>query len=143
MIVTFGLRERNDMKNDMKLIVYRPSDGSKIGRAYRQNEGGDSALNRLEQMRRENPNIRIVDTTELSEHERDQHYIRAAAVTGSFTRHAVRRIFGSNKHPGTLFGIGVPAVRVEGATPDDSGDIYPHEEAGRVVTILDFLNRRV
>jgi hypothetical protein len=97
----------------------------------------------LNKMRRENPNIRIVDATELSEHERDQHYIRAAAVTGSFTRHAVRRIFGSNKHRGMLFGIDVPAVRVEGATPDDPGDIYPHEEAGRVVTILDFLNRRV
>jgi hypothetical protein len=41
-----------------------------------------------------------------------------------------------------MFGIKVPAVRVEGATPDDPGDIYPHEEVGRVVTILDFLNRR-
>jgi len=116
-------------------------DRSKIERAYRQNEGVDAALDRLEQMRLENPNIRIIEATELSEQERDEHYIRAAAVIGSFTRHAVRRIFGSNKYRGTLFGIEVPAVRVEGATTDEPGDIYPHEEAGRVVTILDFLNR--
>src|SRR5260370_22531254 len=82
------------MKKDMKLVVYRPSDGSKIGRAYRQNEGVDTALDRLEQLRWEDPNITIVDGNELSEHERDLHYIRAAAVTGSFTRHAVRKIFG-------------------------------------------------
>jgi hypothetical protein len=128
--------------NEMRCVVYRPSDRSKIERAYRQNEGVDIALDRLEQMRREDPNIRIVDAAELSEHERDQQYIRDAAVVGSFTRHAVRRIFGSNKYLGTMFGIKVPAVRVEGATPDDPGDIYPHEEVGRVVTILDFLNRR-
>jgi len=126
----------------MNLVVYRPSDRSKIERAYRQNEGVDTALDRLEQMRQEDPNIRIIEATELSVQERDKHYISAAAVIGSFTRHAVRRIFGSNKYPGTLFGIGVPAVRVEGATAGDPGDIYPHAAGGRIVTILDFLNRR-
>jgi hypothetical protein len=78
----------------------------------------------------------------MSEEERDQRYIRDAAVTAAFTRHAVRRIFASNKYPGTDFGISVPALRIEGATPNDPGDIYPHEEAGRVVTILEFLNGR-
>jgi hypothetical protein len=32
-------------------------------------------------------------------------------------------------------------LRVEGATPDDPGDIYLGE-GGRVVTTLDFLNQR-
>jgi hypothetical protein len=126
----------------MKCVVYRPPDRSKIERAYRQNEGVDVALDRLEQMQRQDSNIRIVDTTELSEQEREQLYIRDVAVVGSLTRHAVRRIFGSNHYPATKFGISVPALRVESATPADPGDIYPHEEAGRVVTILDFLNRR-
>jgi hypothetical protein len=63
--------------------------------------------------------IRIVDTTELSEEKRRQRYIREAAVTGAFTSHAVRGIFGSRHYPGTKFGVSVPALRIEGAMRDD------------------------
>ena len=45
--------------------------------------------------------------------------------------------------PGTKFGVSVPEFRIEGAMRDDPGDVYPHEAAGRFVTILEFLNRRL
>jgi hypothetical protein len=131
------------VRKEMKCVVYQPSDRSKIERAFVQNMGIDAALDRLEQMQRQDSNVRIVDATELSDEERRQRYISEAAVTGAFTSQAVRGIFGSRHYPGTKFGISVPALRIEGATRDDPGDVYPHEEAGGVVTILDFLNRRV
>jgi hypothetical protein len=109
--------------DEMKCVVYRPSDRSKIG--FVQNEGIDVTLDRLEQMQRQGSNVRIVDATELSEEERRQRYNSEAAVTGAFTSHAVRGIFGSRHYPGTKFGVGVPALRIEGATPEDPGDVYP------------------
>jgi hypothetical protein len=78
----------------------------------------------------------------LSEEEGRQRYIREAAVMGAFTSHAVRESLVAGT-PGTKFGVSVPEFRIEGAMRDDPGDVYPHEAAGRFVTILEFLNRRL
>jgi len=50
----------------------------------------------------------------------------------------VRQVFGSRRHSGWLFGRGVPALVVVGAS-GFAEDVYPHDSAGRYVMIAEFL----
>ncbi len=54
-------------------------------------------------------------------------------------KYRVRQVFGSKRHPGSLFGKGVPALVVYERADHAPIDVYPHEEDGRLVTIREFL----
>ena len=81
---------------------------------------------------------RVVDAGELSREEREAAYHNLAVRPSVRRRYRVRRVFGTNKYPGSFFGSGVPAlVVIEDGRPVD---VYPHEEQdGTIVTIDDYL----
>jgi hypothetical protein len=103
------------------------------------NSGIREALERIEELRRQGMNIRIVDTAQMSEDELQTAYLKA--ITPSvMKKYAIRKVFGSQQHAGSTFGRGVPALAVQ----SESGrmtDVFPHREAERVVTMNEFLCR--
>jgi hypothetical protein len=81
--------------------------------------------------------IQMIDTTVWSKEKRFEVYgdVMTVAV---LKRSAVRRIYGTNRHPAVNFGKQVPSLVVY----DSNGnpiDAYPREVEGEAVTILDYL----
>jgi hypothetical protein len=125
----------------MSWTIYRHSDPSNIERVFGQNAGIDAALRQLEEMKRQGHDIKFIDTAEMNDAERTGKYLSEAAVCASYHHYVVHGVYGSNSDQYRSFGVGVPALRIERSSPDDPGDIYPHEKDGKYVTIHHFLNR--
>jgi hypothetical protein len=82
---------------------------------------------------------RVIAPSSLSREQLDDVYNRFAVPPSVRKRYGIRRIFGTNKYPGSFFGKGVPALVVlENGRPQD---VFPHEEGGKLVTIKDYLER--
>jgi hypothetical protein len=82
---------------------------------------------------------RVVAPSSLSREELDDLYSRLAVPPSVRKRYSIKRIFGTNKYPGSFFGRGVPALVVlDDGRPQD---VFPHEEGGKIVTIKDYLER--
>lgn len=79
---------------------------------------------------------KVIDVAGLPRQEIEDLYTQLAVPPSVRERYSIRRIFGTNKYPGCFFGRGVPALVVlEDGRPRD---VYPHEEAGKIVTIMDY-----
>jgi hypothetical protein len=90
----------------------------------------------LEQLATRGVRFEIVETSSLSEGALMEAYLEAV-MPAVLRKYRVRQVFGSQRHPGRLFGKEVPALVVyENHVPTD---VYPHEEGGRIVTIREFL----
>jgi hypothetical protein len=76
----------------------------------------------------------------MPEDERMKTYI-AALAPSVLRKYRVRRVFGTHRRAGSAFGRGVPALVVWDEIGDIVADVYPHEEAGRIITICDFLTQ--
>ena len=82
----------------------------------------DKALEYLKRLQELGIVVEIIDTKELSDSDRWKLY--SDAIVGSMVQKAaIRRVFGSNRDPGFMFGKQVPALLVK----DDHicMDIYP------------------
>ena len=102
------------------------------------NGGIQEALERIEGLRRQGLNIRIVDTAQMSEDEVETAYMKA--ITPSvMKKYAIRQVFGSQRQAGFLFGRGVPALAVQNELGAMT-DVFPHKESERIVTIHEFLS---
>jgi hypothetical protein len=120
----------------MKIELY--CDRTAILREIPCNDGVDKALERLEEFRAQGIDAQVVDTSHMSDEEMQANYFRAIQPTAR-GKYSVRQIFGSRSRSRWLFGRGVPALVVE----EPSGvvaDVFPHNESGKIVTILDGLN---
>jgi hypothetical protein len=62
-----------------------------------------------------------------------------AILPSVYKKYRVRRVFGSRKSSGWLFGKQVPALLVFGGDERLPTDVYPHEQEGREVTISDYI----
>jgi hypothetical protein len=82
-------------------------------------------------------NIQIIDTTSWDDELRFKAYSDVITVA-VIKQSAIRRIYGTNRHPGVNFGKQVPSLLIF----DNDGhpiDAYPREVKGEVITILNFL----
>ena len=104
------------------------------------NDGIDMVLENLEEFRRQGIDVQVVDTTRMSEQELQSAYIPAIMPSVS-KKYRVRRIFGSNRHAGSMFGRGVPVLVIRDPSGKTVGDVFPHEQSGQVITIHDALTR--
>jgi len=104
------------------------------------NKGFDKVLQRREDFRRRGIDLRVVDTTAMSDHERQTEYIRAV-LPSVLKKYRIRQVFGSRRHAGFMFGRGVPALVIQVPSGEMAEDVFPHEESGRIVTIHEFLSR--
>ena len=100
-------------------------------------------LDTLERLQLAGYRIDVVDTSDMSDRDRYELYL-AEAVMAAGNRYRVRRVFGSNNHPGEDFGEHVPALLVLRGPNDRPTDVYPHETtAGGLVTIASYLHEAV
>ena len=79
-----------------------------------------------------------VDTAKLSDEELYEVYMQAV-IPSVRKKFGIRRVFGSRKRSGYLFGKGVPALLVYDHEGEYPVDVYPHKEVGRIITIEEFL----
>src|SRR5262249_29187336 len=97
-----------------------------------------AALARAGELRRQGVSVEIVDTSGMEPGELQGRYIEAI-VPSVLKKYRVRQVFGSRRRAGWLFGRGVPALTVAGPSGTVE-DVYPHDRAGKLVTILDFFD---
>lgn len=87
--------------------------------------------------------VELTDTNAISEPERMNLY--SDAITGSVIQKAeIRRVFGSNRYPGTLFGKEVPALLV--LEREICTDVYPQRRSlvdGQEQTIESYLENTI
>jgi hypothetical protein len=118
-------------------LVYEPGNVEKgpENEGLRQEEM-DRLLQRIKEAGLE---YSVVDTSGASRQELEDMYTQLAVTPSVRKRYGVKRIFGTNKYPGSHFGRGVPALVVlENGRPVD---VYPHEEkGGKIMTIRDYID---
>ena len=122
-------------------LFYDP-DFSTIFETHPQNKGIRDVLEHIDDFRIGGVSIEKRDTAKMSATELEHAYIRAI-LPSVYRKYRVRRIFGSNRQAGLLFGRAVPALLISDPTHKTPGDVYPHEQAGRIVTIHEFLTELI
>ena len=126
-----------------KLMPYRKKfllyySAEEVLRDLPSNTGIETAVARAEELRRHGIPVEVMDTDEMEPGELQDRYIEAIGPS-VVKKYRVRQVFGSRRRAGWLFGRGVPALVVVGSTGTVK-DIYPHERAGKLVTISDFFD---
>jgi len=121
--------------NAIKYALY--CDRPAVVREMAANAKFDDALRLIEELRSRGLAVEIVDTAAMSANELHRLYFQSIAPA-VIKKYRVRQVFGSRRRPATLFGREVPALVAFGPT-GYAEDLFPHEQAGVVVTIRDFL----
>jgi hypothetical protein len=124
---------------DQKYVLYYTTPA--ILRGLTCNAGIDEALERIKDLRRQGLKVRVEDTAHMSENELQTAYIRVTTPPSVMKKYPIRRVFGSRRHAGFMFGRGVPALVVYSESREMAEDVFPHEESGRIMTINEFLSR--
>jgi hypothetical protein len=122
----------------MKYELFYDPDVATIFDTHPQNKGVRDVLEHIDDLRKEGVLVEKRNTAKMSATDLEHAYIRAI-VPSVYRKYRVRRMFGSNRQAGLFFGRGVPALVVTDPTHKTPGDVYPHEQTGRIVTIQDFL----
>lgn len=121
----------------MKLELYLSTEKSPLKLPC--NEGFTEARSMFFDLQRKGMDCQLVVVDYLSDGEREIVYGKAIGSSVS-RKYAIRRVFGSRKHSGWLFGKGVPALFVyEDEVSMFPTDVYPHEEGNRTMTVRDYL----
>lgn len=118
----------------MKYLLYLAP--SAVLRELPCNAGIDAATAQAEELRRRGFAVEVVDTSGMGSGDLQGQYIQAIAPS-VVKKYRVRQVFGSRRRAGWLFGRGVPALVVIGPS-GAAEDVYPHERAGKLVSISDF-----
>jgi len=107
-----------------------------------ENEGFAEALALFTTLQQGGVPIEVVNTTQLDERVLQDRYLHAVAAS-VVKKYRIRQVFGSRRRSGWLFGKGVPALLVYKEWSQYPEDVYPHNNAGRIVTIKDFLESTI
>ncbi|SRR6266446_6324022 len=126
----------------LKFELFYDPDLSIIFDTHPQNKGVRSVLEHIDDFRKKGAPIEKRNTAKMSATDLEHAYIRAT-VPSVYRKYRVRRIFGTNRQAGLFFGRHVPALLISDPTNKTPGDVYPHDEAGRIVTIHDCLTQLI
>ncbi len=103
------------------------------------NKDFDNVENLLKLLSRKGITVEIINMDSLSEADTLKAY-SDAVMPSVFKKFGIRRVFGSRRRSGWLFGRGVPALLVYEEDEDYPIDVYPHDEGqGRIRTVKEFL----
>jgi hypothetical protein len=105
------------------------------------NKGVEEVSRLLKQAQKMGHSVKDVDTANLTENDRRKYYMDVA-MPAVHKRYELRKLLGTNRRSGCLFGGEVPALHVTSAG-DAIGDTYPHRKGKRVTTVHDFLMKLV
>lgn len=123
----------------MKLVLYYSS--LEVPLDLPANTGFDpkEILKLLGILKRKGVEYEAIDSSALPQEEVLEAYLNAI-VPSVYKKYRIRRIFGSRRHSGWLFGKGVPGLLVYEEEKNYPTDVFPHEEqSGKIVTIRDYL----
>jgi len=84
-----------------------------------------------------NIQLKIIDVSDISKDQLFEEYSKAI-IPSVRKKYKIRRVFGSHRQPGILFGK-KPALLVYEAEVEYPTDVYPHDAHGKIVTIEDFI----
>ena len=103
------------------------------------NRGFNEVMNLINLLKEKGISTESIDTDSLSEEALLKAYTDAV-VPSVFKKFGIRRVFGSRRRSGQLFGKGVPALLVYEEDQQSPTDVYPHDKGqGNVRTIREFL----
>lgn len=106
------------------------------------NEGFDKVLELLEKMESKGVTCERIDTSQLTDEQISEAYIRSVIGPTQLKKYKVRQIFGSARHSGWLFGKQVPSLVVYSTSGSQfPEDVFPHATGGHTVTILQYLEK--
>jgi hypothetical protein len=120
----------------MKLSYFWSSDEARKPIPGERNEGIEAVPGLLSQLAARGADVEFVDTAQLTEKARIESYSRVV-VPAVYRHYELKRMLGTNRHSGCLFGAEVPALLV--TNTDSAGDTYPHRKGNRITTIHSFL----
>jgi len=121
----------------MKLRLYWSTQHKSI--TVPSNKRFGEVVKLLEQLKKRGIGSEIIDTDSLSEDEINIAY-QGAVVPSVNKKFGIRRVFGSRRRSGCLFGREVPALLVYEEGEQYPYDVYPHEVGqGRIITIYEYL----
>jgi hypothetical protein len=123
----------------LKFELFYDPDLSSIFDTVPQNKDVRDVLEHIDDFRKDGAPIEKRNTAKMSATDLEHAYIRAI-LPSVYRKYRVRQMFGSRRQAGLFFGRGVQALLITDTTNQTPGDIYPHEQADRVVTIHDFLS---
>jgi hypothetical protein len=120
----------------LKYVFYYSA--TEVLRDLPSNAGIEKAVLRSEEMRRQGFLVELVDTNLMGPGELQGRYIESIGPS-VVKKYRVRQVFGSRRRAGWLFGRGVPGLVVMHPSGTVE-DLFPHERAGKLVTIADFVD---
>jgi hypothetical protein len=122
----------------MKYVLYY--DSSAAVSATGVNSGFDEVLPLIPVLQGQGHSFEIVDTSGFDDESIQARYMDAIGPS-VLKKYRIRQVFGSRRRSGWLFGTIVPALLVYRGDRHFPEDVFPHEAAGRCVTIKDYLER--
>lgn len=106
------------------------------------NEGFDKVSELLEKMERKGVTYERIDTSQLTDEQIAEAYIRSVIGPTQLKKYRVRQVFGSARRSGWLFGRQVPALVVYSSSGSQfPEDVFPHAIGGHIVTIREYLEK--
>ncbi len=93
-------------------------------------------LNKLKKIGKE---IKIVDVSNMPNDKKFELYSKAWTPS-VFKKYKIRKVFGTHRNPGCLFGE-IPALFVYEKGENYPSDVFPHDRHGKIETIEDYLNK--
>ena len=104
------------------------------------NEGFDKVWELLEKMERKGVTCERIDTSQLTDEQIAEAYIRSVVGPTQLKKYRVRQVFGSARRSGWLFGKQVPALVVYSSRGSQSPeDVLPHATGVHIVTVKEYL----
>jgi len=103
------------------------------------NRGFHEVMNILWLLKKRGINNEVIDTDSLPEEDIQKAY-QDAVIPSVYKKFGIRRVFGSRRRSGWLFGKEVPALLVYEEGEKYPYDVYPHDDGqGIIKTINRFL----
>lgn len=98
----------------------------------------EKITSKLKKLKGKVANIKSVDICNETKDKRYDLYSKTWTPS-VFKKYRIRKVFGTQRNPGTLFGE-VPALLVYDDSDNFPSDVYPHDKHGKVETIEEYLN---
>lgn len=126
-------------ENRMRLVFYYSNLEAPLDVPANKGFDLNEILTLLKSLRSKGIEYETVESSALPEVELSEAYVNAA-VPSVYKKYRIRKIFGSRRRSGWLFGKGVPGLLVYEEGDKYPSDVFPHEELnGNIVTVKDYL----
>jgi len=123
----------------MRLALYYSSLDTPLDLPANQGFDLDQILRLLNSLRSKGVGYETIDSVAVTKEQISEAYLNAM-VPSVYKKYRVRKVFGTRRRSGWLFGKGVPSLLVYEEGGKYPTEVFPREEQnGKMVTIRDYL----